>query len=181
MLPVIVFFFYTVTEQEWWRKRRSFVLFECIQNSLRRNSPTKSYLDVKTFTFKRARCLVNEYLTFHVPRTTLGTWRGGCAFYYNGQTTFRFTWCVLTRERVTKDGSNAARIRSKIKPNHSVHTRISYCSNCSDTWDILPSVVKVHSCRATLLQRDTFIGLCILRCENPSDSRRSSWLHHPFK
>lgn len=68
----------------------SSVLFERMRNGLRRNSPTKSYLDVKMFTFKRARCLVNEYLTFHVPRTTLGTRRGGCAFYYKGQTSFRF-------------------------------------------------------------------------------------------
>lgn len=28
-------------------------------------------------TLERARCLVNEYLTFHVPRTTLGTRQGG--------------------------------------------------------------------------------------------------------
>lgn len=38
---------------------------------------TKSRLNVRMFLFKRARCLVNEYLTFHVPRETpLGTWRG---------------------------------------------------------------------------------------------------------
>lgn len=35
---------------------------------------TECCLNVRMFLFKRARCLVNEYLTFHVPRETpLGT------------------------------------------------------------------------------------------------------------